>query len=93
MKSIGGVVSFLKMFTFVTLIYWMRKQWYESLYNEIRKEHPGSSDMKIAYNLRQRVSFKGIYKLHDLVSFFDMQLEEQEVTRQMNQEEMLQKIE
>ena len=36
MESIGGMSSFLQASLYIVSIYWIRKQWYASLYKEVK---------------------------------------------------------
>ena len=68
--ELGGIVSFIKGVTFILTAYWLRLNWYNSIFNDIQKVDIYNRDTQtIKSQIKQRVSFKGIYKLHDHVNY------------------------
>jgi hypothetical protein len=78
MESVGGIASFLSAAIFIMLAYSMRNQWTDSITREITKHSKDScqNPRKIQDKIRTRVSYEGIYKLHDFVGFLGEQSKE-----------------
>ena len=80
MESVGGIASFLSAFIYIILAYFMRNQWTESIMREVSKQSSSTETdketdvLKIQSKIRTRVSYEGIYRLHDLVNFLDTQV-------------------
>jgi len=67
--QIGGFASSLMAVFFIVFGYFINKQWVESIRNEIinLKENEGCKLEICKDNLMNRVSFRGVYQLHDQV--------------------------
>tara|TARA_B110000285_G_C14777991_1_gene447141 strand:- start:302 stop:547 length:246 start_codon:yes stop_codon:yes gene_type:complete len=81
MASIGGIFSFLSAITFVMISYMSTLEWNKSLISEIKGNSTtleSENEDEVMEELKQRVSFKGIYQLHDHVGMIRNMLKENE---------------
>ena len=66
MSSIGGIFSLLAAIVFAAISYPSHLEWIDSLIQEVKEEEIDSDDKtKTLEIVQERVSFKGIYNLHD----------------------------
>ena len=61
MASIGGIFSFLSAITFVMISYMCTIEWNKSLVTEIKGTYSTHESDEVLEELKERVSFKGIY--------------------------------
>ena len=93
MESVGSIANFLRVTIFVLLTYFMRKQWTNSICREImRKADKTNTKEKVLHNIWHRVSYKGIYQLHEEVSGIKKQMKDLMNQHESN-EDMLDNIE
>jgi len=87
--SIGGIASFLKGVIYLSIAYFIRNQWYDSLYHEIQRKTPAIQHDEIPNNIRHRVSFGGIYILHDKVGELEQKMKTLEKDNVLEQKKTL----
>ena len=72
-SEIGGTISLIQGMIGISIAYFMHKGWLESMNREIKKIAQASMTSEEAnQKLMERVSYKGIYKLHDTVEMLEM---------------------
>ena len=87
MESVGSIANFLRVTLFVLLTYFMRKQWTNSILREImRKADTSNNKEKVLHNIWNRVSYKGIYKLHEDVSNIKRSMKDLLLQHESNEE-------
>ena len=64
MESVGGITNILIHTMFIFLIYFMRRQWTKCIIKDIDPKN-NSTDNNVINELRNCVSYGGIYSLYE----------------------------
>ena len=69
--DMGGISVVFKAVIFLLVSILLRNQWMESLVQQIigKKEITKKKLLEIEYQMKDRISFKGLYRLHDHVNY------------------------